>query len=188
MAAEVLRPVRVLKTFEEKLPTRHQMEWLSGPATRALAEFGVAFELKFTHPGNTFWQQKWGVNGTQTLGGAVASVLKGGGHNATDNGGTCSWHSSQSPAVTAHARANIKRLFNTEPFAVLMLRRGDRTRMYPKCSKAENVARVFLRHVREGKPPLPRAVFLATDEHDPAYLRALRIALAVILTWCSTWA
>jgi len=87
------------------------------------------------------------------------------------------------PAVAAHARKNIKRLFNTESLAVLMLRRGDRARMYPKCSTAENVARVFLRHVREGKPPLPRAVFLATDEHDPAYLRALRVALAVILTW-----
>lgn len=193
MLAEVPRSVKVLRTFENELPSRAAMERLSGLSPDVGggdldADNGttVAFVLTFKHS-NTFWEKRWGVNRTQSIPEAVASTfnlpphhkIEGGGHAG---GGACGWNT-ESPAVKAYAHSNIQRLFNTTPFAVLILRRGDRARQFPKCSRAANVARVFLNHIRNGKPPLPRAVFLATNEHDPAYLRTLRDALAVRLTW-----
>ena len=109
-----------------------------------------------------------------------------------------------SPAVDGFVTPRIRSAFGGRPFGMLILRRSDRAAQYPKCSSAENTARLLLALAatvsRESPQPQPRPqsgdgdvvaaaplaggllmpLLLATDEKDPEFIAELRLRLSSV--------
>ena len=87
--------------------------------------------------------------------------------------------------------ANSRLFFQGDsPFVALLVRRGDRVRQYPTCSKAANVARVWQRRHHFG--PFPRISQL--DIHTKGSIEmligcwlALEIRWVVAMGCCYGW-